>query len=236
MLETPYKLCDYRPMYGLIFEDYLNGYQYWGHCDNDLIFGCITNFVSDEQLERYDRIFTRGHLTIYRNIDEVNRFFQKDSICKDLPSWHKVVSSSTGYVFDEWLGTSRMWKTCCPDRMYDEILFDEILFDDISIASKHFLSYQKQNRGLDKGKSHFLFEYDNGKLYRWYWDEQKKCIGREQTLYAHFQKRDFTVHANDTNHYLIVPNRFLPYETLTKDFVFYYGRKYLFYSKYIQIR
>lgn len=31
-LEKPYKLCDFKPAYGWIFRDYLEGYDYWGHC------------------------------------------------------------------------------------------------------------------------------------------------------------------------------------------------------------
>ena len=30
-LETPYKLCDYKPAYGLLFSDLLRGYDFWGH-------------------------------------------------------------------------------------------------------------------------------------------------------------------------------------------------------------
>src|SRR4030042_6359419 len=34
-----YKLCDFKPAYGLIFEDFLKGHEYWGYCDIDMIFG-----------------------------------------------------------------------------------------------------------------------------------------------------------------------------------------------------
>jgi hypothetical protein len=40
-LELPYKLCDYKPGFGLIFEDYLDGVDFWGHCDVDLVWGNI---------------------------------------------------------------------------------------------------------------------------------------------------------------------------------------------------
>jgi len=29
------KLCDFRPAYGVIFEDYIRDYDFWGHCDVD---------------------------------------------------------------------------------------------------------------------------------------------------------------------------------------------------------
>ena len=50
-LKTPYKLCDYKPMYGLIFEEYLQGYDYWGHCDMDMIFGNISKFLKMYEVE-----------------------------------------------------------------------------------------------------------------------------------------------------------------------------------------
>ena len=38
-LKSPYKLCDFKPLYGIIFEDYLKEYDYWGYSDIDMIIG-----------------------------------------------------------------------------------------------------------------------------------------------------------------------------------------------------
>ena len=38
-LGKPYKLCDYKCAYGLIFEEYIKNYDFWGHCDLDCIYG-----------------------------------------------------------------------------------------------------------------------------------------------------------------------------------------------------
>ena len=38
-LENYRKLCDFKPAYGLIFEDYLQTYDFWGFGDIDLIYG-----------------------------------------------------------------------------------------------------------------------------------------------------------------------------------------------------
>ena len=40
-LERPYKLCDYKPSYGEVFKDELAGYDFWGNCDIDLVWGNI---------------------------------------------------------------------------------------------------------------------------------------------------------------------------------------------------
>ena len=45
-LNNPYKLCDFKPAYGKIFEDYLSGYDFWGYFDIDVIFGDIISFIS----------------------------------------------------------------------------------------------------------------------------------------------------------------------------------------------
>ena len=64
-IETPYKLCDYRPFYGRIFSDFLAGYKFWGHCDIDMIFGNISSFIKKGDMEAYDKIGIMGHCTIY---------------------------------------------------------------------------------------------------------------------------------------------------------------------------
>ena len=45
-VNSPYKLCDYKPVYGLIFDEDLQDYDFWGHCDVDLIFGDIRKFIN----------------------------------------------------------------------------------------------------------------------------------------------------------------------------------------------
>ena len=54
-IDTPYKLCDFKPMYGHILEDYLSDYDYWGHCDVDLIFGDLRKFFNLYKINNYDR-------------------------------------------------------------------------------------------------------------------------------------------------------------------------------------
>lgn len=46
----PYKLCDFRPSYGLVFEEYLESYDYWGFCDIDLIWGNLSFIFPDKMI------------------------------------------------------------------------------------------------------------------------------------------------------------------------------------------
>lgn len=95
-----YKLCDFKPAYGVIFEDILSEYDFWGHCDIDIIFGDIREFITDELLDEYDLISVRpdwltGCFLLYRNIHKINSLFH---FSKD---YRKVFTCDKHYCFDE---------------------------------------------------------------------------------------------------------------------------------------
>lgn len=99
-IDYPYKLCDIKPAYGLIFEDYLKEYEFWGHADVDLVYGNIRGFITDELLEEYDIISSRhdyitGSFALFRNNSLINNLFRES---KD---YKQVFSSSEHYCFDE---------------------------------------------------------------------------------------------------------------------------------------
>lgn len=76
-----YKLTDFKPVYGKIFEDYLKGYEFWGHCDIDVVWGDIRKFFTDDILANYDIITSRpmkisGHCCLYRNNAELKNLYQ----------------------------------------------------------------------------------------------------------------------------------------------------------------
>ncbi|HTD40793.1 MAG TPA: DUF6625 family protein [Mucilaginibacter sp.] len=95
-----YKLCDFKPAYGLIFSELLKEYDFWGHCDLDIIFGNIRDFITDELMENYDLISVRpdwipGCFLLFKNTTKMNTLFahSKDYI--------KVFTSDRHYCFDE---------------------------------------------------------------------------------------------------------------------------------------
>ena len=56
---TPRKFCDLKPAYAEIFSDEIKGYDFWGFCDLDIIWGDIRKFITPELLSNYDIISSR---------------------------------------------------------------------------------------------------------------------------------------------------------------------------------
>jgi len=77
-ISSPYKICDYRPAFGKIFDKYIDGYDFWGHVDTDMVLGKLSNFLFEETFEKYDRILERGALMFYRNMDDINELFRQN--------------------------------------------------------------------------------------------------------------------------------------------------------------
>ncbi len=80
-IKNPYKICDFKPTFGKIFEDYLIGYEFWGYTDIDLIFGRISNFITQKVLEENDIIsmykgFLSGPFCLYRNQAFINNLYK----------------------------------------------------------------------------------------------------------------------------------------------------------------
>lgn len=95
---SPYKICDYKPALGHIFAKELNGYDYWGICDIDLVFGDIESFLTT--LNQYDVFSTRseflsGPLFLMRNCDDINLLYRQSR------DYQTVLSSDRHFSFCE---------------------------------------------------------------------------------------------------------------------------------------
>lgn len=100
-IDHPYKLCDFKPAYGFIFSEIIQGYDFWGYSDLDVIYGNIRGFVNDKMLSTYDFIslrhdYTTGCFALYRNNTKMNRFFMRS---KD---YKLIFSDPQHYCFDEY--------------------------------------------------------------------------------------------------------------------------------------
>jgi Leucine rich repeat len=100
VLEDLYKLPDYKPTFGILFEDYLDEFEFWGHCDIDIIWGDIRKYTTDEILDKCDIFSTRkgkisGHFSLFRNTPSVNRLFRQS------PKFAEVMRQVDCGAFDE---------------------------------------------------------------------------------------------------------------------------------------
>lgn len=95
-----YKLCDFKPTYGLIFQDYLKGYDFWGYCDIDIVFGNIRYFITEKMLKKYDVIsphknYPAGFFTLLKNNEQCINLFRQS---KD---YAHILQNTRHFCFDE---------------------------------------------------------------------------------------------------------------------------------------
>lgn len=222
-LDNPYKLCDYKPAYGIIFQKYLVGYDFWGHCDCDLIFGNIRRFITNDILSYYDRILTLGHLCVYRNTIEVNKMFMKK--IDGVRFYKDVYQSVRIHCFDEYCGATPIWNHISPEKVYEASIYDDI---DYSQWAFHPIGIKKA--------SHIFYEYDNGQLYRVY--KYNDGLIKTEICYVHFQKRDMKasiLKIDDVEHFCAIPNSFVSYDFVIKNIDSLF-RKELFYFKPFKVK
>ena len=160
-LETPYKLCDFRPAYGIIFEEEIKDYQFWGHCDIDVLWGNVRKFITRDILNDYDKIQYLGHFVLYRNCREMNKLFELSGAIYD---YKRIFSSPAFYSFDEHPG---MMQIVVKHGVKNYIKTNQA---DISpIYSRMFISRVKNY------KYQILYWHD-GSVYRKYIDEDGSII------------------------------------------------------------
>lgn len=209
-LKQPYKLCDFKPVWWMLVEDKLADYDFYGHCDVDLIFGDIRKFLTEEFLDKYDKIFDCGYLILYKNTEE-NKYMFKKSVLKENMAYPytKVFKTDFACYFDEFMGMSILsWKY--HPGYYDQTT--EAYLQDFSWKRLDFNSYIT--------KKSFIFHVKDGKVFEIIVDEDGQISdnlsaeyeGREMLL-AHIQKRKMEIDPEllkegGTKDFWIYPNRF----------------------------
>lgn len=204
-LDSPYKLCDFKPTYGYIFSEYIQEYDFWGHCDmSDCIFGNLRKFLDENILENSDKIGFLGHMTLYRNTEEVNKRF--------------MLPTKSGVALDEILGVSvnKAFDELTPysiNTIYEEYGFSltrvDSMYVDISPLRFAFQAsvYDDTFRQRYEKKEPLVFEWNDGCLF-----ECKAIDGhvkKRELGYVHFQKRKMLKEFSGTPKcYYIVPNSF----------------------------
>ena len=119
-LERPYKLCDFRPAFGEIFAAELAGYDYWGHCDLDLVFGRIRDHLPDEAWKA-DKVLIQGNFALYRNTPEAARWYRHDV---GGISHRNAFTRPEAMHFDEWAGIRYILEDLGVPFWQDDVIFD----------------------------------------------------------------------------------------------------------------
>jgi len=99
-IKSPYKLCDLRPAYPVIFDNYLSNYEFWGHCDLDMIWGNIKLFLNYNYIWKNDIISADhrricGPFTLYKNNSKIK------NLHKDIKNYFKILNSEQPGIIDE---------------------------------------------------------------------------------------------------------------------------------------
>lgn len=183
-LDFPIKICDFRPCFGLIFEEEIKGYDFWGHCDLDLIWGNLDSFIPQAVYLKYDKIFARGHLSLYKNNDRVNQCFRgvlHDEIHHLHLSYKDILSSHIYCFFDESNHLFDIHHIMLEkgDFFYQD---DNLVADLIPGVSSFILHTDK------KHMSNRVFTWEDGRLYDCHL-EHGELVKREYG-YCHFQERE----------------------------------------------
>lgn len=159
-IEYSYKLCDFKPSYGLVFKELFKNYDFWGVCDLDLIFGNLRGFFTNDFLNRYDFVsmrhdYTTGCFSLYKNTEKMRSLFMQS---KD---YKLVLTSPEHFCFDE-----------C-NFCWDELTSGKSIFE-IQTRIESFTHVVKAAQSIGEIKAHFDFIlmegnpgkiiFDNGKI------------------------------------------------------------------------
>lgn len=184
----PHKLCDYKPAYGYIFEEYLEEADYWGHCDIDTILGKLDFFLHDLLKCNYAKLFCLGHMELYKNTYENNRIFMRPIGERYL--YKESFSSSRTTVFDECGSGEENINDIF--KYYNKPVYEKDYSMNCSIVPTRLVkvTYLAENDSFytEKPKD-ALYVFDRGNLFRLYKDTKNNKIVREDFLYIHLQLR-----------------------------------------------
>jgi hypothetical protein len=200
----PYKLCDYRPAYGLLFSEQIRNYDYWGHCDIDMLFGDLKKYIETPMEDGYNKIFNFGHLTLYKNTKDNNMAFKLNF---SGINYKFVFSHNFSFGFDETKGMCLLYEENDISSYTDNYALDVVRplkiilpFRQPHTGSKKIELYHRKNYTQQ------IIVWDNGHILHCYIDEGK--LRSHEYAYVHFQKREFISNKVVSNEFAILPNSF----------------------------
>jgi hypothetical protein len=209
---VPYKLCDLRPAFGVIFPDVIQRAEFWGHGDNDMVLGRLHSFITPQRLSRHDVLsFKQGHLqgpfTIYRNIPRVNDLF------RDGGHFHHVLSRPEYLHFDEF-GPNVFYKRissieevrALPSDNISVIAFKRALAGDLSVYCEQHGKESLTHRDKLVYEDGRVLDSRSGREYMFYhWVLEKRAVWFRYPSWA--ASRPHRFYMSTTGFYSVTENR-----------------------------
>lgn len=197
--DIPYKICDFKPTYGKIYEEYLKDYDFWGHTDIDLIYGNIRKFITDDMLEEYDLIssaitYVCGHFTLFKNSEKMKYLYTKSRHHK------QILQAKKHCVFDEVMILPNKFKSKNPVELWahfaggEDVRTFNFRWEDMThtvlrLGDEGYLKYffKSLEAGLSYIKKHEQFWLWRGKV-SYLWDKGTliNYSDNKEHLYFHF--------------------------------------------------
>lgn len=202
VLDRPYIMCDFKPVYGEALQAYIGKYDYWGYGDLDLVYGDLRTFLTDEVLSSHLFFLGYGHLTLYHNDAATNAYYRE--IVPGYQDYHEAFTTPVQTFFDEYdhKGTADKWRECRPADCWAELPFDNV--------SKPKQAYEMNS--LTREWQQIVFEHQGSKLLMV--RIRNGQIEKKESLYAHFQHRPFMKDkVSNYDHFLITPGSIIDYPT-----------------------
>lgn len=114
-IQNPYKICDLRPLFGSIHSKEIEGYDYYGWMDIDLLLGDVLSFYTTDVLNNHSVFSTHadriaGHFALFKNNKENRNKYKK------IYKWTEALNNP------EFVGIDENGIT----RAYTEDIFDKI--------------------------------------------------------------------------------------------------------------
>lgn len=203
-LSSPYKLCDYKPAYGLIFEDIVHSYNYWGWCDPDIVWGDLDLIINKESIDEYDVIGGGGAFTICKNTELLKKCFLYTSRIMPSYSFNEVRTTERNLIFDEWGATNirkslKINETSQYNWLYRRVL--DVIPPDTSL--------RHSNMYIRFCEYPIIAEYHSGHIFA-YTISTEGIKEKKEYAYCHLQKRKMNLLIRDKIHYIIYNELFLP--------------------------
>ncbi len=196
-----YKICDFRPALALIYPELVEGFDFWGHCDPDVMWGDLRKFYPLNVETTPPKVQIRGAFSVYRNDSVGNTLFQ---LPHPTISFRDVFRNPKYCFFDEWHG---LWKLI---RRHD-IPF----LGDVAMAEIRIDRYDLRHHGGGKANhSPQVFYWRHGRVLRAFWTEAG--MQTDEYPYIHLQKRRFRPHAVPAgSDFAMLPGQIVPIDNAT---------------------